>query len=189
MNLEAPAVVVDLDRGRHLEPVAVDEALPGLGGEPQGLPLSRELADRIAAAEPHRNLSQKLEQEVHQNESTADYLETRGAQLHRPAGRELRTCVVTGTCRRPRDRRHSRGRPSARRSAALLPPLAGRRRVDRLARRFRSTSRRTRWCRRSTRAASASSGSRSRCRTSRTRTLPGAASNPRARRARTSTST
>ena len=36
--------------GRHLEPVGVDEPLPDLGGQPRGLPLSGELADRIRSA-------------------------------------------------------------------------------------------------------------------------------------------
>ena len=56
MNLEAPEVIVDLHPGRHLGPVGVDKQIPRLGGEPRSLPLSRELADRIPAPQPHRDL-------------------------------------------------------------------------------------------------------------------------------------
>ena len=142
MNLEAPAVVVDLSAGRHLEPVGVDEPLPHLGSQSRSLPLPRELADRIAAAEPHRNLSEIRAGGAPGPEHNG-LSGNRSSQLHRPAGRSGAP-ARNRNLRRPGYRQHLRGCAHACRSAGLL--LAQLRRMARGpgGRRSRSISRRTR---------------------------------------------
>ena len=56
MNLEAPEVIVDLAQDDTWDQWECDKQIPRLAGEPRGLPVPRELADRIPAPQPHRDL-------------------------------------------------------------------------------------------------------------------------------------
>ena len=105
-------------RRRHLEPVGVDEALPDLGGQPRGVPLPGELADRVPAPQPHRDLPGL--RAVGAPGRKHDRLPgDRGPELCRRPGRPgppPRHRLV----RRPGDREPLRGRPDPRGSPRLL---------------------------------------------------------------------
>ena len=79
--------------------MGLDVQLPRLGGQPGGLPLSRELADRVRTSQPDRDY-QTFEQQVQQGQSTIDYLETVVLDYIGELD-GLAHLIVTGTCEDP----------------------------------------------------------------------------------------
>ena len=130
MNLEAPQVVVDLTKDdtwnqwEWMSRYRVWEANREVFLYPENW--------LIESQRPNRTeIYQKLEQEVHQGESTTDYLETVVLNyIDRLDG--LAHLLCHRHLRGPGDGDDLRGGAHAGRSARLLPPLLRQRRVDRV---------------------------------------------------------
>ena len=99
--------------------MGVDEALPDLGGEPRSLSLSRELADRVAAAQPHRDL-RALRAERSAGRKHCRLPRDDRPQLHRPASTSSRICSSPAPARTRRPATIYVVAPDDRRSADLL---------------------------------------------------------------------